>query len=117
HLEPLTQSNPALVDQLERVVARSGMEIPPQRMFLMKASEKYTGLNAYVTGLGASKRVVVWDTTIQKLPTDQILFVFGHEQGHYVLNHIWKGLIFYSAIFLVFFWISYHAVHWLIGRY
>lgn len=117
HFEPLAQSNPALVDQLERVVAQSGMQIPPSRMFLMKASEKSTGLNAYVTGLGASKRVVVWDTTIQKLPTDEILFVFGHEQGHYVLNHIWKGLAFYSAIFFVFFWISFHAIHWLIRRY
>ena len=61
--EPLSQSNPALVERLEQVVARGGIVIPPERMFLMKASAKYTGLNAYVTGIGASKRVVVWDTT------------------------------------------------------
>jgi STE24 endopeptidase len=117
HFEPLARTHPALVDQLERVVAKSGMQIPPQRMFLMKASEKYTGVNAYVTGLGASKRVVVWDTSIEKLPTNQILFVFGHEQGHYVLGHIWKGLVFYSAVSLVFFWIGALAIRRLIRRY
>lgn len=92
HFEPLAKSNPALVQELQKVVARTGTEIPPERMFLMKASEKSAVINAYVTGLGASKRVVVWDTTIQKLPVEDILFVFGHESGHYVLNHIWKGM-------------------------
>ena len=52
----------------------------------MKASEKVTGLNAYVTGIGASKRIVVWDNTIHKLPPGQILFIVGHEMGHYVLQ-------------------------------
>ena len=61
--EPLAKTNPALVERLEQVVARGGITIPPERMYLMKASAKYTGLNAYVTGIGASKRVVVWDTT------------------------------------------------------
>ena len=71
HFEPLANSNPALVDQLERVAAKGGMQIPASRIFLMKASEKVTGLNAYVTGFGASKRVVVWDTTIQKARPDE----------------------------------------------
>jgi hypothetical protein len=55
-IEPLAQSDPALVQQLEHVAARGGISIPPQRMFLMKASAKSTELNAYVTGFGASKR-------------------------------------------------------------
>lgn len=105
HFEPLAQSNPQLVQQLERVVARTGTEIPPNRMFLMKASEKSTGLNAYVTGLGKTKRVVVWDTTIQKLPTDDILFIFGHESGHYVLHHIWRG-IGATVVFLFFLFLA-----------
>ena len=50
--EPLGQSHPELVTQLERVVARQpGFSIPPDRMFLMKASDKVTTLNAYVTGI------------------------------------------------------------------
>ena len=64
--EPLDKSNPELVDAIEQVTQRGGLEIPRDRMFLMKASEKVTTLNAYVTGFGPSKRVVVWDTTIKK---------------------------------------------------
>jgi Zn-dependent protease with chaperone function len=90
--EPLAKSHPALVTQLERVVARTGTSIPPERMFLMKASDKTNGLNAYVSGMGSTKRIVVWDTTADRMPTDQIVFTFAHESGHYVLNHIPKGL-------------------------
>jgi Zn-dependent protease with chaperone function len=86
--EPLTKSHPALVKKLETVVARTGTRIAPDRMFLMNASAKSTGVNAYVTGLGATKRFVMWDTTTDHLPDDEVLFIFGHESGHYVLNHI-----------------------------
>jgi Zn-dependent protease with chaperone function len=88
--EPLENSHPALVAQLGQVVARTGVEIPPSRMFLMKASEKSNGINAYVTGIGSSKRFVMWDTTTDRMPDDEIMFIFGHESGHYVLNHIPK---------------------------
>jgi STE24 endopeptidase len=115
--EPLEASNPALVGQLERVVARGGIAIPPDRMFLMKASEKVTRMNAYVTGFGASKRVVVWDTTIAKAPADEILFIFGHEMGHYRLNHIPLGLGFTAVVLFVGFGLGAAAVRWLIGRY
>jgi len=57
-------------------------------MFLMEASRKTKAINAYVTGLGASKRVVIWDTTIQKTSNDECLFIVGHELGHYVLGHV-----------------------------
>ena len=109
HFEALQKSNPALVERLEQVVARGGITISPDRMFLMKASEKVTGLNAYVTGIGASKRVVVWDTSIAKATPDEISFIFGHEMGHYVLNHIYKGLAFASGLLLVLFWLGYHT--------
>jgi STE24 endopeptidase len=102
--EPLAQSHPALVQQLQRVVARTGTSIPPERMFLMKASEKSNGLNAYVSGLGASKRIVVWDTTADRMPTDEILFTFAHESGHYVLNHIPRGLTIAAIGVFALFW-------------
>src|SRR5258708_16429942 len=86
--EPLEKTNPQLVAEIEKVTERGGLKIPRDRMFLMKASEKVTTLNAYVTGFGSSKRVVVWDNTIQKANTPETPFVFGHEMGHYVLNHI-----------------------------
>jgi STE24 endopeptidase len=117
HFSPLAQADPALAGDLERVAERGGLSIPPSRMFVMDASQKFTAPNAYVTGFGASKRVVVWDTTIQHVPTDEILAVYGHEQGHYVLEHIQKGLEFSAAMMLVFFWIGYRAMGWMVRRY
>ncbi|HEY4379610.1 MAG TPA: M48 family metallopeptidase [Acidobacteriaceae bacterium] len=115
--EPLSKSNPALVERLEQVVARGGIAIPPERMFLMKASAKVTTLNAYVTGFGASKRVVVWDTTIAKATPDEIAFIFAHESGHYALNHVRIGVEVSCVALLPFFWLGYHAVRWLLARY
>lgn len=115
--EPLTDHHADLVVQIERVVHRAGMEIPPQRMFEMKASEKRTTLNAYVSGFGATKRVVVWDTTMQKMTTPETLFVFGHEMGHYVLYHIPKELVLILGILLVLFYLGYRLVNWAMARY
>jgi Zn-dependent protease with chaperone function len=115
--EPLSQTDPALVDRLEQVVARGGVQIPPDRMYLMKASEKVTALNAYVTGYGASKRVVVWDNTIRKATPDEISYIFGHELGHYVLNHIPKTLVFLGVLLLIEFYAGYRGVRWLIARF
>ncbi len=49
---PLQQKDPALVAEIERVVTRAGLVIPPDRMFWMKASDKTPTMNAYVSGLG-----------------------------------------------------------------
>jgi STE24 endopeptidase len=117
HFEPLAQTQPALVQQLERVVAKTGVSIPPSRMFLMKASEKYTSSNAYVTGFGSSRRVVVWDNTIKSSPPDEILLVFGHELGHYVLHHIERGLAMGAAISFFFLWIGSRMGRFLVRRY
>lgn len=117
HFEPLAETHPALVEQLGRVVNKTGVSIPPARMFLMKASEKYTSSNAYVTGFGSSQRVVVWDTTLKSAPTDEILLVFGHELGHYVLHHIERGLAISAVLTLFFLWIGFHLSLALIRRY
>jgi Zn-dependent protease with chaperone function len=113
----LQQKNPALTASLEQMVQRAGQDIPPERMFWMGAGEKTTGLNAYVTGIGASKRIVVWDTTIAKMNNQQIVFVAGHEMGHYVLKHIPKGLAFLSVLLLIAFYLGYRGVGWLLARW
>ena len=87
-------------------------------MFLMKASEKVTTLNAYVTGFGPSKRVVVWDTTIKHATTPETLFVYGHEMGHYVLNHIRIGVTTAAAIgLLIGFYLLYCITNWAFPRF
>jgi Zn-dependent protease with chaperone function len=115
--EPLQKEHAGLVADLEKVVARTGTEIPPDRMFLMKASEKTNGLNAYVSGIGATKRIVVWDTTAGRIPNDEVLFIFGHESGHYVLHHLPKQMA--AAAFFLFFvyWGCAELAEWMARRY
>jgi len=115
--EPLQQKDPALTASLEQLVQHAGQNIPPERMFWMGAGEKTTDLNAYVTGFGASKRIVVWDTTIAKMNTPQIVFVAGHEMGHYVLQHIPKGLTFFAGLSLLLFYLGYRAIGWVLRRW
>ena len=115
--EPLAKNHAALVDELEKVAARTGTNIPPERMFLMKASEKTNGLNAYVSGIGATKRIVVWDTTAGRVPDDVVMFVFGHESGHYVLNHIPKMLAGFAAALFFIYWACAWFAGWLARRF
>ncbi|MFP5229906.1 MAG: M48 family metallopeptidase [Acidobacteriota bacterium] len=117
HFTPLAQSDPALVERLEQVAARGGLDIPPSRIFLMDASTRVTGANAYVTGLGASKRIVVWDTTLKIESPNEILFTYGHEQGHYVLHHVAKGIAWSGVIIFFFCWMAYRLMCWLVRRY
>lgn len=115
--EPLSLHHPALVAKLEQVVARTGTDIPPNRMFLMMASAKTNGLNAYVSGIGATKRIVVWDTTAGRVPDDEVQFIFAHETGHYVLHHIPK-MIAGTAFGLFFvYWACAGFAAWLARRF
>jgi Zn-dependent protease with chaperone function len=88
----------ALLDE----ASQAGIE--GSRVYQVNKSKQTKTMNAYVTGLGPSKRIVMWDTLLQKLDHEEILAVMGHEMGHYVLNHLWKGLAFGVALsFLGFF--------------
>ncbi len=115
--EPLAKNHPVLVDELEKVAARTGTDIPPERMFLMKASEKTNGLNAYVSGIGSTKRIVVWDTTAGRVPDDVVMFVFGHESGHYVLNHMQKLIALMAVLLFFLYWGCARFAEWLAGRF
>ena len=114
--EPLSKAHPELVEQIERVAAHGGFAIPPDRMYVMKASEKTTLLNAYVTGFGSSKRLVIWDTLLKKATPDEIVIIAGHEMGHYVLGHIARGMLESFAGMLAAFFIGFHVFQFLLRR-
>jgi STE24 endopeptidase len=88
--EPLRDE--ALKRALLAEASQAGIE--GSRVYQVDKSKQTKTMNAYVTGLGPSKRIVMWDTLLQKMDHDEILGVMGHEMGHYVLHHIWKGMAF-----------------------
>lgn len=114
---PLASSEPRLAVRIEQMTIRAGAPIPQSRIFEMYASAKLRELNAYVTGLGASKRVVVWDTTIRQMSEDEVLFTTGHEMGHYVLNHVRDGILFSCAVLVFFLYLAYRLLHWMLARW
>ena len=115
--EPLSKEHPDLVASIAKLTKHAGVPIPPERMFLMLASQKTNAINAYVTGLGASKRVVIWDTTIQKTTNEEALFIVGHELGHYVLGHVRRGFLLGAAGLLVGFYLLFRGLHWALDRW
>lgn len=116
HFEPLEAKQPQLLPEIEKVMRRGGLTIERSRMFEMRASDKVTTYNAYVTGIGASKRVVVWDNTSKDLTIPETLYIFGHEQGHYVLQHIWLGIGLGIAGLLVAFGLAYRLADRFLAR-
>jgi STE24 endopeptidase len=115
--EPLGSKAPQLVPELQRITRRASMEVPPERMLWMKASDKTVATNASVNGFGASKRVIIWDTTIAQETTDELLMDFGHEMGHYALGHIWRGFLFFAALLFVLLYLGYLTLGNFLARY
>jgi STE24 endopeptidase len=114
---PLQETQPQLVQSIGELSRRAGIPIPPERMFLMEASAKTNAINAYVTGLGASKRIVIWDTSIRKTKPDELLFIVSHEMGHYVLGHVVKGFAYFFALLFFALFLAYRLLQWTIARW
>ncbi|WP_077211129.1 M48 family metallopeptidase [Bacillus dakarensis] len=79
----------------------STADIPAEHVFEVNMAEKTNALNAYVTGIGANSRIVLWDTTLNRLTDDQILFIMAHEMAHYVEKHLYIGIGGYLLLSLV----------------
>ena len=100
----------ALEADILRLAERAGIE--GSRVFEVAKSEDTKALNAYVAGVGGTKRIVLWDTILARLEPPQLLVVMGHEMGHYVLGHVWKLIVFFSALIIA----TLYAVHRVAGR-
>ncbi len=85
----------ALEARILALAERAGIE--GGRVFEVEKSADTKTVNAYVTGVWNTKRIVLWDTLLKKLAPEEVLAVMAHEMGHYVLNHvvigIWLGCV------------------------
>ena len=107
--------NKALETRILDLAEQAGIE--GGRVFQVDKSADTNALNAYVTGFGQTKRIVLWDTTIARLSEEELLYVMGHEMGHYVLGHIWKLIGFIAMLILVTLYLIYRTSGWMIARY
>ena len=87
---PLEDS--ALIERVERLLARCGFR--SHGLFVMDGSKRSAHGNAFFAGVGASKRIVLFDTLVQRLNPGEVEAVLAHELGHYKLHHIKKSLAF-----------------------
>lgn len=91
--------------------------IPAEHVYEVNMAEKTNALNAYVTGIGSNSRIVLWDTTLNRLTDNEILYIMAHEMGHYVEKHIYFGIAGYLLLTLLGLWLSAKCLRWMIGRY
>jgi len=103
HFGPM--KNASLESRILGLAERAGIQ--GGRVFEVDKSVDTKTVNAYVNGLGATKRIVLWDTLLAKLEPDEVLAVMAHEMGHYVLDHVLLSIpVFFLGIL-----VTMYAVH------
>lgn len=99
----------ALKTRVERLLARCGFRA--QGLFVMDGSRRSAHGNAYFTGFGAAKRIVFFDTLLDKLRPEEVEAVLAHELGHFHHRHIWKRLAVIAALSLAMLWLLAWLMH------
>ena len=89
----------ALEQRIHALAARAG--IADSRIYEVRKSDETRQVNAYVTGFGGTKRIVLWDTLVDRMGEDEVLFVMGHEMGHFVLRHTLTVILVATGLSLV----------------
>jgi STE24 endopeptidase len=90
--------------------------IDADRVYEVNKSVDTEAVNAYVSGFLGTQRIVLWDTIITKLEPDELLFVMGHEMGHYVLKHAVKLVLFFSVLILLALYAAHRTAGMVIER-
>lgn len=99
--QPL-ESGP-LKNSIVTIAQEAGIE--ESNIYEVNMSEKTSSFNAYVTGLGNQKRIVLWDTTLNGMKQDEVLFILAHEVAHYVKHHVYLGVFGYIALSFLVLWL------------
>jgi len=107
--------NQELKTEILSLAGKAGIE--GADVFEVDASRQSNKLNAYVTGLFNTKRIVLYDTIIKAMTRDEVLFVMAHEMGHYVMNHVWIMVAMISIMLFVSIWLTSRILPALIQKY
>lgn len=98
---PLPQGE--LRDAIEELARKADFRLTD--IYVMDAGKRSSKANAYFTGLGKRKRVVLYDTLIEQLTTEEIVGVLAHEIGHYKHHHAWRGMAIGAVEQLIIFYL------------
>jgi STE24 endopeptidase len=112
-IEPLfNKFTPLNDDELENDIKalseKAGISV--NRVFKMDASKRTKHTNAYFTGIGKVKRIVLYDNLLEKMDKDEILAVLAHEAGHWKKKHLLKMLIAYETIALIVMYVAFYIL-------
>lgn len=88
-----------LKESIDELLLKSGFR--SRGVFVMDAGKRDSRLNAYFGGLGKTKRVVLFDTLLEKLSKNEILAVLGHELGHFKHKDIYKNILISGTIMFI----------------
>lgn len=102
--------NELLAERVKAVLARGGLQV--DRVQQVDASRRSRHSNAYFTGIGRVKRIVLFDTLLAQMNEDEIVGVLAHEAGHWKLGHIWKRLVVMELVSLATCWLAWRVLAW-----
>ena len=105
----------AMESKILALASRTGIE--SGRVYEVNKSVDTKTLNAYVNGFMGTKQIVLLDNTLRTLNEDELLFVMGHEMGHYVLGHVVKRIVFSSAMIFLALYAAHRLAGLAIGRF
>ena len=91
--------DPVLKERILEVLAKAGITVA--KVQKVDASRRTSHTNAYFTGIGSVKRIVLYDTLLKRLDADEIVSVLAHETGHWKGRHLMKGVALMEAVALV----------------
>jgi Zn-dependent protease with chaperone function len=119
-LDPLFNTQKPLGDhtleaQIRGLAERCG--IGDATILEVDKSRDTKAVNAYVNGWLGTRRIVLWDTLLDRLDRDEVLSVVGHEMGHYVLGHVAQGIAVSSVLVLGGLWLANRLTRWAIARF
>jgi len=92
--------------EIDKLMDQAGLK--NDGIFVMDASKRDSRLNAFFGGLGKSKRVVLFDTLIEKLNINELKAVLGHELGHFTHGDIWKNIALMGLLLFIAFYLFGH---------
>lgn len=95
-------------DKIKKLMQKVNLKV--SRVFKMDASKRSRHTNAYFTGIGRVKRIILYDTLLEKMNHDEILSVLAHEAGHWKKKHVLKMIIVLELISLIGIYISFRIL-------